>query len=210
MFENTSIADLRNILTGSVIRFGSDPFLICNIIDADSFFLHGYTIEKGQEHSVVITDPRLNFEPVPLGYMDCNSSVDVFTYRTPMRQYRVGLGSENFQYSIPLSSTLADIHRMEARDRAQRVKRDISASKKNTALYKCISGVFSPIDKAFDAIEEGRKTVVALSRDFAVDKDFCLFFRTDMVGIITENGVPQFSRGRSYLQQFWEKIHAGV
>ena len=211
MFENTTINDLKNILAGSVIRSNEKPFLVANVVDAETFLLSGYLIENGAEHTIKITDPHLNFEPVPLGYMCLEQSpADVFTYRTPMRQYRVGLGSETFQYAIPPSGSLGEAHRMKARDSAHSIKRAVSSAKKNIALNKCIMGIFPSIEKAFETIEDGKKSLVAVSRDFAIDRDYCLFFRTDMVGIVTENGNPQFSRGRSYLQQFWEKIHAGV
>jgi len=197
-------------LQGSIIRFGEEPLLVAEVAGADKFSILGYTLKDGADTIIALDDPLLNFEPVPLGFIPSVGEVDFFTFRNPLRQYRVGLNSENFSFTITNAAGLTEVARMNVRDRANALKRSLSSSKKNQQIHNCIKGVFPSVEKAFISLEEGGKQVVAISRDFAMDKNFCLFFRTDMVGVLNENGVPNFARGRSYLQQFWEKMNAGV
>lgn len=210
MFADTSIHDLKTILQGSIIRVAEEPLLVVSVIEGDGFLLQGYTVQDGAEITIALDNPVLNFEPVPLGFIPSIGEVDFFSYRVPTRQYRVGLNSENFSFSLVNGAGFPEVVRMNARDRASALRRSISTTKKNKQLCDCIKGQYPSINNAFQALEEGDKHVVAVSREFAVDKNFCLFFRTEMVGVVTEEGVPNFARGRSYLHQFWEKMNAGV
>ena len=208
MFEKTTLNDLKNILCSSVVRHNNRPAIIQNIGEDGDKPMWAHYIDKGEEFFSHWNDPAWNFEPVPLGFANSDNQVGtLYIYRVPNRQYRVGLHNDNVKAAQLTTSCDTEFGKMRMRELASQFSRGVSLSKKNISLAKCISGVYPSINEAFELLESGKKTSIGISREFAVDGNFCLFFRTDMVGVIGENGVPTFSRGRNYLNRFWEMMH---
>jgi len=209
MFENTTLGDLRTILCSSIVRYDNRPTLIVNILDGEEENpLRCIHIDRGEEVYTHWNDPKWNFEPVPLGFINGdNLKGTIYSYRVPNRQYRVGLSSENLHTETLASSCGTQAFHNSLRDSATVLRRGIATSRKNTALSRCIAGEYPSVANALDTLDKGIKYSIGVSRDFAIDGNFCLFFRTDMVGIVKDNGQPSFSRGRDYLQRFWEKAN---
>lgn len=206
MFENTTLNDLRNILTGSVVRHDNRACLISNIVADEVKPVIAYYLDNGSEFFSHWNDPAWNFEPVPLGFINSDNSQDtLFCYRVPNRQYQVGLSGNNVQVQELRTSSGSDLMRRRAMDAASRIRNAISGSKKFIALSKCISNNYPTLDQVFEELDTGKKNSIGVSRDFALDANYCLFFRTEMVGVLNEDAKPTFSRGKSYLNKFWEE-----
>lgn len=202
MFEKTTLEDLHSILSGSVMRYDNQPVLIANLTGPEDTPIIAYYLKSGNVFTSHWNDPKWNFEPVPLGFINVEAHKSCYYLgRGVGRQFKVGLTTDNSIVST-LNKRIGDM--------AMNIRRWISSERKNTSLHNTIVGAYPSLNTAYESLEEGLFTHIAVSREFAIDKNYCLYFRDNMVGVLDGNGTPSFARNKDYLNMFWRNVNVGA
>lgn len=187
-FKAASHEDLVTLFKNSVIRYKKEPVYVKDVPDRGTLIVHPLDGGKGKASYVDISDLELDFEPVPLGFVNHNK-IAFFMSRTPSRQWCQGLSPKNVV-------TEAISKRRDA------VVGDARALSQLTtkSLVSCIKGEYPKLDRALELLEEKHESV-AISRYFAIDQDFSIFHRTQEVGLLDKGANVVFKRAYSYLEE---------
>lgn len=195
MYENISDEDLSHLFDSCVLRYNNIPVLL----KPRGGRVVSITSVGGNEYDgkhVHIYDEKFNYSPVPLGY--CN--VDGYAYhvsRRPRRQWIVGLHQRNMVVkSINLQQSDKSLKAI--------------SSFRTKGLRDCINGVYPSIGEAIELLDGKEATTVGIDRSFAMDRDHCLYFKEERIGIMEPGNKPVFFNTKNYLKILWEQGYAGT
>lgn len=186
MYEDVEYKDLVQIFAESVIRWNKTPVYVKAVNRLNELVLQ----ELGNKKEIItkVSDELLDFTPVPLGM--CNEGKDAFYLtRIPYRQYKQGVCKQSLRIKF-ISKNYDEL------------AADKLLTMKSQGLKECINGDYPTLQNAIEKIrgDEGVKAI-AFSRQFALDGDFNIFFKTERVGIYDADA-NQFvlSRKNTYLE----------
>ena len=95
MYEQ--VHDIQLYLTGSIIRINRTPIYIRGTDDGRKApVIHIVRLKDGKQDKISINDERLNFLPVPLGYVPTEED-PTYISRQPLRKWKQGLSNENIR-----------------------------------------------------------------------------------------------------------------
>lgn len=110
-----------------------------------------------------------------LGYVNIHGGF-IYTSRKPIRRYKVGISSENFQYKA------GDVGFAHGMAHAKDVLKTLSSKE----LGNCILGKYPKFREAIESIVVGDGGV-AFDRQFAVDAAFQILYKNSVVGSVKKN-----------------------
>ena len=160
-------------LDGGVIRLDGQPIRVRETYDDDGGgYQISYNFLDSKKNSMTsVSNPKLNFEPVALGYLNRNGTA-YYVSRTPSRAWKIGLHFDNMRIEEPSGKMFNGFP---------------------PALIKTIKGKYPKFDVAFNSVEEGLMKHCAFSRKFAIgpknddDKTTLWYKGRDIVGTINED-----------------------
>lgn len=199
--------DVSMRLGQSVVMYDGDPVYIDSVLQDEPddpprlYVCRLRPISKQLPNTICpsecieLPDPRLDINPVKLGYVNITTRDKVratYTSRSPVRKYKQGLNNQNIHF--------AEVHMLEPFD--QPILQSV-------ALGDCILGKYPTYEEALKKVQHG--CVVAFHRRWAISMDEVgvtnLQYRGQRVGVAVEN---EFSLGRHYhfLKEELERIAA--
>lgn len=186
MYEEASLEDLSTLLMNSVIMYKKLPIMIQGI--SLNRELHAsYIGQKGTEE-IPLNSPDLDFKPVPLGM--CNHSGHAhYLSRKPGRQWSQGLTSKNINISF--------LNKEKTGDSWMNL-----LNLKNKSIHSCILGEYPSIENCIVALDKPDMLEMAFSREFAINKNLLLYYRSESVGMIdSDNGKIIFEKHKKFLKE---------
>lgn len=131
MYDN--LRDVERYLHDSIIRVNKSPVMVEDAyMKGRVVWLRLQYLRSGKRKDIAITDPSLNFKPVPLGYGVDDLGRVFFSYRLPRRRWKQGLHLESFGCLPQVGGGL-----------------NINTSRGRKALVNTIQGKFSSFQDAF-------------------------------------------------------------
>lgn len=190
-----SLRDARMRLDGGVIRLDGQPIRVREtnggddlVYDddrmADYFISYSY-LDSNKRLLTPVSNPKLNFEPVTLGYLNRNGTA-YYVSRTPVRAWKIGLHFDNMRIEEPSGKMFDGFP---------------------STLIKTIKGEYPKFDVAFNSVKEGLMKHCAFSRKFAIgpkngdDKTTLWYKGRDIVGTINEDKVYELSNNFFFLRE---------
>lgn len=179
MYDN--VRDAQKYLEHTIIRYKKAPVYVTRISEGVS--LRIMDIKTGKESKVLITDPLLNFDPVPLGYGVDARGFPYFCFRTPRRRWKQGLHEESFSLH-PTSLGYVDFGNMAGL----------------RSIYDAIKGKHKKFKEAF---KEGG----VFHRYFCVKKDgeTYLEYKGDVIGVFVGEELSLYEN-YSYLDKYVKEV----
>lgn len=190
MYEKASVDDLAQIFTDSVIVYDGEPVYVKSVSkDRElSVIPLNKPFTAANIKTVNIEDGKFNFTPVSLGF--CNEGGDSFyVTRVPKRQYKQGL--------VKTSISAQYINEGYSNDGLRKVRGLVCCS-----MYSCIKGEYPSIETAIKSIDKKGTRSIAFSRNFSIDEEFNLYYKTDKVGMIdVYSGKYSFNKSKMFLKE---------
>lgn len=183
MYEEASIEDLTTMLANSVIMYKKVPVYVKEILMNRELSAH-YLGQKGEE-KISLSSPDLDFKPVPLGM--CNHKGYAFYLtRRPGRQWSQGLTSKNIDVrELCAGGSWADLLKLQ-----------------NKSIHSCIVGEYPSMEGCITAMDKPDVFAMAFSREFAIDKNLSLYYRSEKVGMIdSDNGKIVLENHKKFLKE---------
>lgn len=146
-------------LRSSVIRVDDDPVLVEGVNRGKMYYSHlGRRLAPGEElKSLSIKSPRINMNPVKLGFINFRQFDDKWrsfrSFRAPHRQWRIGLTRSTFVIDPHSTPDLRDL------------------IFNSGAIVDTIKNKFPSWEKALSELDNGNVDSIAFSREFSVNKD---------------------------------------
>lgn len=178
--------DITTMYSRSVVLYQGEPIYI-RYITGDLMCI--YTeMSTGYIKATRWAQDKFKNPAIRLGYINLGQGC-AYLYRKPVRQYRVGLSSENTSVrSVDMGLSDHD------KDLLQSIRRDWNC--KN--IYDTLTGVYPSFEDAYrEAMDiEGAR---AFDRQFAVDWGGNIYYKSELVGN-SEDGVIVFLDSKDYLR----------
>ena len=103
-------------LADSIILYDGKPIKVLNVWRESrktyiSYKKLYYTYRESNEHKIELSDPKIDMTPVKLGFVNSNLLSlrgAIATFRSPYRQYKIGLSRNNIIIIPPVSVRDAD------------------------------------------------------------------------------------------------------
>lgn len=187
-YETQRDVELR--LRHSVVMHKSQPVVVMDVRDENTLLVQ--YILSGDHDVVPLQELDLAPSSAPLGYVLADEDV-YLAMRKPVRKFKQGLTQDNL------------LVRPVLQKRAEMAPRRL-LSYTSPHLAKTMVNDFPSVEKAFQAVRNGRSRIMPFSRDWAVadhDDDLCLAFRGEVVGFVGDNNVKLLPE-RFYLKESLE------
>jgi len=187
MFDNTADANMR--LSDSVIRLQGSPIYIHEAVRGpDREIQLVYTDLEGVGGRVGVHNEHLNYEPVPLGYVNIDG-MSAYLQRIPARKWKQGLSRDNLQ----IKGILPDFI-------------DTRALLTTSYLAATIQGTYPTFAEALTRVREGRDQHTAFHRKFSLHPDsetglVWLHYAGDRHGWVEGSGAVVLGNRSQYLLQ---------
>lgn len=183
MYNKLSVEDLRMMFEESIVLYKKYPVYVGEV-HKDSLTLFDLGSKK-QIDTVSPDHPEFDFKPVHLGCINLEGLQVAFMQRVPMRQFKIGLVSNNTTVvGVPNALGLVSIREAWKQP-----------------LADCILGKYPSKEEAIKAVEGKKKASIAFNRVFSIDQDLNLYHRNTKVGMINdENGKELFHSTKKYLK----------
>lgn len=171
MYEGITVKDLEMIFGKSLVMFNKEPHYVMGIPDPDTLTIK--CVSSGKVIDTLVSNKLFDFKPVKLGM--CNEGREAYyVSRKPIRQFKQGLTEESINI-IPLSPN--------ARSESSRlISKFVSKG-----LVACIKNEYPSHEECFKKIENDEVDSIAFSKVFAINKDYEVFYKNDIVGVIDPN-----------------------
>ena len=167
-----SVRDAKMMYEGSILMLGKDLVYVSNIDEDTST---SYDIFTRVAHYIPRKEMLDKFKPIPfrLGYFQAGKSA-AYISRQPYRQFKVGIHKSNISVSIP---TNCEEEYMLVRGEVNRVFPFFEGFK------AFVEDKYPTFRHAAELLEDGSCRSVAMDRQFALSKDFRVWFRNKPVGV---------------------------
>lgn len=192
MFEAISIEDISQLFSNTVIKYDGKPVYVHNI-DYEGQFHLSDLLEQKDIAVCKISDPKLDFMPVKLGMVNEGNSC-FWVRRYPVRAYKQGLHHSNVL-----------VHTFDRKGNDfEKVCRLVCKGVEN-----CINGEYPEFKTVLDTLsKESSPNMIGISREFAINRDFELFWKKDKVAVIdSDSGNSVFLRGMKHVKSLFEERH---
>lgn len=186
-YEEAGLDDLNTLFLQTVIRYKKQPVYVKAITNNRELVLQALENVKEKFPEISLTDSDLDFTPVPLGFANYNGNA-FYLSRIPSRQYKQGLASNNLVVDCLTEGNKTALASKELKKVC------------NRSISSCILGKYPSLQQALKLITEGALSV-AFHRQFAVDEDWNILYKTESVGSVNgDTGEVWFKRTKGYLK----------
>lgn len=189
--DNISTEDIRQLFQGCACLYKGRPVYVFNV--GGERTVHFYDMVTQKRESVKFSLKDFMSPLGRLGMVNVLGSV-VWTFRIPIRRYSVGLSNENFkiqQLDMPYypAGSKETVARISQRNCPE--------------LAECLRGEYYDILDAY-AIAKDYEGAAAFDKQFAVDCDSNIYFKTEKVGYLDNptKGIEgiEFTKRFEYLE----------
>lgn len=172
-----SMADMQQLYLNTVMLYHGQPCMVEDINAGKggySMLLH--RLMDGERLDVPFEDHAFKPPAVRLGMINQGND-SFYGVRVPVRRYMIGLSKNNFK-----------VHHLQGADRSAQFHHNMAAAGILTGqgLFKTIKGLYPSFKECLTFVRkyEGSQ---AFDRQFAVDSENAIFYKSALVGRIPKN-----------------------
>lgn len=185
--KEASHQDLRQMFDKSIVTYDTHPIFIHHVNDDKSVDVS--SLGNNKEARLHLSDEKFDFTPVSLGYVNVQGSCFYLT-RVPRRQWKQGLHHDNVEIKYHEAGYPEDRRWMSAYNRIK----ELSCK----PLYNTIKNIYPTLEEAVNLLQEDRE--VAFDRQFAINKDFIIFYKAQAVGYYNDGEIV-FNANKEFLRK---------
>ena len=192
MYETCSYQDLQQLFLGTVVLYKDKPVLVKQI-SADKT-IKVYTLATQKVEILEKKDLKEISAPIRrLGFLNLPDGA-VYMKRLPVRKWQVGISQNNVSVGV-LPSGCYTANNAVLRAEAHRFD--------SVAHHNMIHGIYPSLKEAIDYLKK-TTVVIAFDKQFAIDSEGSIYFRTEEVGKLPAKRVGidsiQWRDGKSHLR----------
>ncbi len=189
MFEKSSIDDLNMMLARTVVLYNKWPVFLHEVVKGRLALCSSLATQK--EKLVPIDDPLFDFTPVPLGFVNSETTA-AYTARRGVRKMKQGLSRDNLQ--------VTQIGKTPEDEALYHSIRDLNTK----YLVPTIKENYPTLKECLEAVSTDAK-IKAFHKNFAVAQNFVLLYKDKTVGLVdSDNGKLVFRADKTYLKTLLE------
>lgn len=189
MFEQSEVGDLNMMLARTVVMFNKWPVFISEILKDRQAVC--FSLATSKQKKVSIDNPCFDFTPVPLGFVNSETTA-VYVSRRGVRRMKQGLSRENILITQIGNKIDDETLYFSVKDLTTKY------------LVPTIKEIYPSLDQCLEAVSTDAN-IQAFHKSFAVNKNFILIYKGKQVGLVdSDNGKLVFRADKTYLKTLLE------